>query len=299
MHLQLPFESSHHMLQGSGASAPTRHHKSTLHSTSSIPNLRSQKDADVFGKLIGWSYASFGSHALEASTSSDIAAEEAARPGMDSMQQPPIIKHEDRPQALRTPVTSTFAESGKDTARRVREGGPSGETTPKDKSSPFGAGVRLPSSPRLRRKKSFNRRLETQITSPSTKQQVHTSKDSSDLSEALNLDEEIAAPATLRSLRETASSETIRNACQPHSFSFDQAQPQTTEETCTPVGERPNPFPSARTESVFDTSIFDIFQDFAQSETESEVPSTSTSRASLNVDTALHRRHEVSAATVC
>jgi hypothetical protein len=229
-------------------------HKSTLQSASSIPNLRAHRDHDVFGRLLGWSYgapphdahaqyisarrrsgeskrsASPSSHNTGIATGQSQAtettwpAQETLGPGMrtpvdkmfpygtattdmgGSSGTASVAPHSSSQEAVPRPIMSD-QHSGSQQAvpRPTLSQFPSTSSAVSSSSSPFGQGVKLPSSPRLKRKKNMRELHNLVVTAAPDNNHI--------LNDAVS-----SSPVydeNMRSLREVASSETIRTVKVP------------------------------------------------------------------------------------
>lgn len=212
-YLTLPFNSGHHLLHVNSTTQRAR--KQTLQTASSIPNLRSHRDQDVFGKLLGWGLDDHSNQATTLYTPSfrgragqtiSVSPPGTQCPERQSEKGSPVKQsYED---AVHTPISTSFpyqlAPSLQEASRASIDS--MGDLPTPSTSSPFGQGVRLPSQPRLKRKKSI-RQLHGTIMAPQAVQELGNntfdSLDSFDTS------------LKIRSLREVGSSETIRTAKGP------------------------------------------------------------------------------------
>lgn len=249
--LALPVESSYHVLRTENTSGQLR--KSLLQNAVSIPNLRAHRDNDIFGKLLGWSDPS--NPVLDAPTSGPS----RPSPTSKSSRSPP-----------RDIASSHTAEASSAHARPSFEGGlhtPLNQSFPYDlppdlheasqssiqqrevlkstpTSSPFGQGVRLPSQPRLKRKKSL-RQLHGTIMAPAAEERANNTFDSLD---------SFDPSFKVRAIREVGSSETIRTAKGPNMPSAGEPDMPPLDSPRTPLA-----VPSLDT-WMSDTRIFDSLQ---------------------------------------
>lgn len=282
----------HHLLHVDDTTG-TRPRKNTLQTAVSIPNLRAHREQDVFGKLLGWSVdvpASARQAApvsATAHTSGHIASSSPTRGDASQGQATPVHTGALQGDAMRTPVKESFpyqlAPALQEASRTSIES--TRDTPVASTSSPFGQGVRLPSQPRLKRKKSLQQ-LHGTIMAPTAEElagnRTFDSSDSFDTS------------MKIRSLREVGSSETIRTAKGPAPpFSDRQnAIPHPPESPRTPLAVE-----HQRDAWMSDTRIFDTLQ-YTREET--GPVTTGDLRDSLKPYSGeTGRRHEVSALQFC
>lgn len=282
--LTLPVESSYHVLRTEDTNVQLR--KSVLQTAASIPNLRAHREEDVFGKLLGWSDKS------NSTTDVPIAGPSRLSPTSKTSCSPPrgnVPSHaaKSSPSGARpsfeggfnTPLNQSFAYD--DLPPDLHEASQSSiqnisNTASTSRSSPFGQGIRLPSQPRLRRKKSI-RQLHGTIMAPAVEERADNTFDSLD-----GLDTSFK----VRALREVGSSETIRTAKGPHMPSVNQHDLPPLESPRTPLAVLPQ-----SDAWMSDTRIFDSLQ----CNNVDTKASTSDLRDSLKpAGEANSRRHEVS-----
>lgn len=289
-YLTLPVEHAHHHL--SADTAVERTSRPILHTAVSIPNLRTHRDHDVFGKLLGWSEPSVSaSNTPVAGTSPrsptgrrtsvsvypTLTAHQSH--GISTEQAPPVgtTARASLDDCLHTGLSEPFPYDLSPSMHDVSQSSiPKGNALPSSStSSPFGHGVKLPRQSRLKRKKSI-RQLHGTITVPSPEERANNTFDSGD-----SFDTSIK----VRSLREVGSSETIRTATGARTSSEEQAPAQPLDSPRTPMAVQ-----YQMDAWMSDTRIFDSLQ----CNTVDNKASTLELKDSLRpTDEGNGRRHEV------
>lgn len=251
-YLTLPVETTHHLLHVDDTSERTR--RPVLQTAVSIPNMRAHRDHDVFGKLLGWSEPpnptldtpKAGPSQLSPERKISVSRPQKLSPGCATQQASATVRHSFE-EGLHTPLSESFPYELSPSLQDVSQSSiqhdldmPSTST-----SSPFGQGVRLPSQPRLKRKKSI-RQLHGTMMVPPVEDRANNTFDSLD---------SFDTSLKVRSLREVGSSETIRTVKNPNMSSTDETPQQPLDSPRTPMAMQ-----SQVDAWMSDTRIFDSLQ---------------------------------------
>lgn len=283
-YLALPSESSRR--PSSPGEMTDRFRKSTLQSAASIPNLRAHRDHDIFGKLLGWSEGSSaaaddlvpGTH--RPSLEQKITLSPPRSQALTSSADPNTLART-RPwldESVHTPLNRSFPyDLSPSLLQHVSQSciKPESSVASTSRSSPFGQDVRLPSQPRLKRKKSI-RQLHGTVFAPPVEDRANNTFDSSD---------SFDTSMKIRSLREVGSSETIKTARGPVTPSADERILPPLESPRTPLAEH-----APADAWMSDTRIFDSLQSHAS---ESRVGNLELKDSLKPTDEGTGRRHEV------
>ena len=293
-----------------------------------IPDLRLQGDGDIFGKLLGWNYsiplASLSTPTPPLGPASIASKAVPNTLGKQSDSVPTVRTHlQEAPAISSTPSLSTpnnasfpkLPSGHTDLYENVsaplqtspepqKSAAPSptaASVTSKATRSPFGHGVRLPSSPRLRRRKSFGEIALVQTPEMQASNATPISIPVRDNSDVLmpsdgNLSPSDGENEYSRPLREVASTETIRNSAQGRSNEqkLDIFKPvqDASEEHVQDKGlvaveeERPE-------KANFSVQFFDAFHMLDNADNKISIDNMAH-RTSLSVEQAFRKRHEVS-----
>ena len=318
-YLQLPFQRSHHILDPTDANdldslarqSDYRHRVSSLNSTATTATLVEDNThhADVFGRLIGMPYlrALHSDDALRARYSGIAPRHSVSHPdgfqtlkkhgSASDLQEGPTISSTaivDDP-SMTTPIkerADPMNEGDQSPLRKVSRDveGTNDQSTPKA-GSPFGKGVRHPSSARTKQRGGLASASPPAIL-PFVPPLDGTS--SGDKPTKFVLTDEDAASRTLalddvsdRYLRETASTETIRRNDFGNGLSMESALARQQDSQLTPMQDH-----NTKGNSYFlqDTRIYDVFEQLGEREFK---PKSESSRSSLNVTSDEQNRHEV------